>query len=158
MDLRRGSAFFCLISATLLLVSTEALRAEDAAKPLSVADAKKLKNPVPYTKNSIAQGRNMFVRHCAGCHGNDGKATVDVVADATDLTSPKLWKNGTSDGEIFRSIRDGQNASMPAFQSQIHPEEDLWHLVNFIHSLWPESMRPPLQEKTTDQPPDGKSK
>ena len=127
-------------------------------EPLSVADAKKLKNPIPYTKKSISQGRNVYVRFCTGCHGADGKATVDVVADASDLTSPKLWKNGTSDGEIFRSIRDGQSASMPAFQPQIHPEEDLWHLVNFIHSLWPESMRPPLQEKTTDEPPGGKSK
>ena len=158
MDLRRWHAFALLISAPLLFAFSSALRAEDAAKPLSVEDAKKLKNPIPFTKKSVANGRSMFVRYCAGCHGNDGKATVDVVADATDLTSPKLWKNGTSDGEIFRSIRDGQSASMPAFQPQIHPEEDLWHLVNFIHSLWPESMRPPLQEKTTDEPPGGKSK
>ena len=158
MNLRRWCAFALLISAPLLPAFQGVLRAEDAVKPLSVSEAKKLRNPIPYTKKSIAQGRSMFVRNCAGCHGNDGKATVDVVADATDLTSPKLWKNGTSDGEIFRSIRDGQSASMPAFQPQIHPEEDLWYLVNFIHSLWSESMRPPLQEKPADEPPGSKSK
>ena len=36
---------------------------------------------------------------------------------------------------------------MPAFHSQIRQEEDLWHLVNFIRNLWPESTRPPLQDK-----------
>jgi len=118
---------------------------QDKGGTLNVEDAKKLKNPIPYSKKSITAGRNVFVRNCTGCHGPDGKATVDVVADATDLTSPKLWKNGTSEGEIFRSIREGQGASMPAFKSQIAHEEDMWHLVNFIRSLWPEGMRPALQ-------------
>jgi mono/diheme cytochrome c family protein len=127
----------------------------DPGGPISLEDAKKLKSPIPYSKKSISQGRNVYVRYCVGCHGGDGKATVDVVADATDLTSPKSWKNGTTEGEIFRSIRDGQSASMPAFKTQIKSEDDLWHLVNFIRSLWPESMRPPLVES---EPPAGKSK
>lgn len=117
-----------------------------AAAQLNRDEAKKLKNPVPYSKKSIAQGRTIFVRNCTGCHGADGKSMVDVVADATDLTDPRGWRNGTTDGEIYRSIRDGAGASMPAFNSQISKEEDLWNLVNFIRSLWPESTRPPLQD------------
>jgi mono/diheme cytochrome c family protein len=116
-----------------------------AQEPLTAEQARKLKNPVPYSKKSIAQGRSVFTRMCAGCHGNDGKATMDVVADATDLTAPKTWKSGTTDGEIFRSIRDGQSASMPAFGPQIKGDTDLWHMVNFIRNLWPESTRPALQ-------------
>jgi copper transport protein len=116
------------------------------AQPLSVAGARKLKSPVSYTKKSISQGRATYMRNCTGCHGADGKATVDVVADATDLTSPKLWKNGTTEGEIFRSIRDGQGASMPTFKTQLK-EEEIWQLVNYIRSLWPESARPPLPEE-----------
>lgn len=143
----------------VLLAAAAAVGAQDNTKPsdgpLSVEQAKKLKDPVPYTKKSIADGRAIFVRNCVGCHGPDGKATVDVIADATDLTAPKTWKDGTSDGEIFRSIRDGQNASMPAFKSQLQPDQ-IWSLVNFIHSLWPESMRPPLQE--SNEPPAGKNK
>jgi len=114
---------------------------------MSSEDAKKLKNPVPFTKKSIAQGRTTFQRFCTGCHGADGKAQVDVVADATDLTSPNLYNSGTSDGEIFRSVRDGAGETMPPFQTQITNETDLWHLVNFIHSLWPESLRPPLKDQ-----------
>ena len=129
--------------ATLLLASVT-LFAEDS--PLTAAEAKKLKSSIPYSKKSITQGRSVFMRSCVGCHGSDGKSQVDVVADATDLTAPKEWKSGISEGEIFRSIRDGQGASMPSFRTQIRKEEDLWHMVNFIRSLWPEAARPQLQE------------
>jgi cbb3-type cytochrome c oxidase subunit III len=105
-----------------------------------------LAGPFPYTRKSITQGRGVFARYCVSCHGNDGKATVDVVADATDLTAPKTWKYGTSESAIYRSIRDGQGASMPSFKTQIKKDDDLWHLVNFIQSLWPEPLRPALQE------------
>jgi len=129
----------------LLLVSLAT--AQDNDKKLSVAEARELKNPVAYTKKSVSRGRGLYVAYaCTGCHGSDGKSTVDVVANATDLTSPSSYKSGTTDGEIFRSIRDGQGSSMPSFKSQVHSEEDMWQMINFIHSLWPESQRPPLQE------------
>ena len=114
---------------------------------LSADAAKKLKNPVAFTKKSIAQGRDTFLRNCVGCHGDNGKAQIDVVANATDLTDPKAYKDGTSDGEIFRSIRDGAGASMPSFKSEIDKQDDLWNLVNFIHSLWPVDQQPPLQKE-----------
>jgi mono/diheme cytochrome c family protein len=126
------------------LIPAAGLMAQDR-KPLTTEQAQKLKNPIPYSKKSIGQGRNVYMRFCVGCHGADGKATVDVVADATDLTTPKTWKSGTTDGEIFRSIRDGQSASMPAFGPQIKGDDDLWHMVNFIRFLWPEATRPALQ-------------
>ena len=112
---------------------------------LTSEEAKKLKSPIPFSKESIARGRAVFARNCTACHGADGKSEVDVVANATDLTEPKLWRSGTAEGEIFRSIKDGAGDSMPSFKSQVQKEEDLWHLVNFIRSLWPESMRPKLQ-------------
>ena len=139
----------CLVFALVALVRigvAQDTTKPDSGPPLTVEQAKKLKNPVPYTKKSIAAGRTTFQRYCTGCHGADGKATMDVMGDASDLTAPKTWKNGSTDGEIFRSIRDGENASMPAFKTQLRQESDIWDLVNFIHSLWPESMRPPLKD------------
>ena len=122
-----------------------------ALPALLAEDAKKIKSPIPYTKKSIERGKVIYAQNCASCHGTDGKAEVAVIAEATDLTSPKMYKNGTTEGEIFRSIRDGVGDQMPPFKSQIDKEEDIWHAVNFIRSLWPESMRPRLEE-------DGKSK
>lgn len=121
---------------------------------LSPAEARKLKNAIPFTAKSMARGRTLFARYCTACHGPDGKAQVDVVADATDLTSPAAFKSGSSDGEIFRSIRDGAGETMPPFKTQIDGETSLWHLVNYIHSLWPESQRPPLEvDKSKEKEP-----
>ena len=76
-------------------------------------------------------------------------AIVDVIANATDLTNPKAWKSGTSEGEIFRSIRDGAGEAMPPFAEKVPKEEDLWHLVNYTRNLWPDSARPKLEKSTT---------
>jgi len=116
----------------------------DAPAKLTRDGAQKLRNPVAYTRKSIDRGRVMFLQNCTSCHGEDGKAEGSLIADATDLTSPKLYKSGSSAGEIFHSIRDGAGDQMPAFKSQIDHEADIWNLVNFIRSLWPESMRPAI--------------
>jgi mono/diheme cytochrome c family protein len=138
---------FCIVPAlsfgSFLLL---ALPLQTETQRLSADEAKKLRSPVPYTRKSIAQGKIAFARYCTACHGPDGKAQMDVVADATDLTSPPAYKNGTSQSEIFRSIRDGAGETMPPFKTQITGETDLWHLVNYIRSLWPDSTRPALEE------------
>ena len=118
----------------------------DTSAKLTRDDAKKLKSPEANTRKSIDRGRVIFLQNCTSCHGEDGKAEGSLVASATDLTSPKLYNSGTSEGEIFRSIRDGAGDQMPAFKGQIDNETDIWNLVNFIRSLWPESMRPPRQD------------
>jgi mono/diheme cytochrome c family protein len=150
MPIVRSAAVVFLFAGSMFLARPQ------SDKPLTDAEVKQLKNPVPYSKKSIAAGHSMYQRYsCTGCHGADGKAQVDVVADATDLTQPKGYRDGTSDGEIFRSIHDGAGTSMPNFRSQIDKTEDIWGLVNFIHSLWPENMRPPLEEASTS---DGRAK
>ena len=111
-------------------------------------DFKTLKSPVANTKKSIGRGKMLYARLCTECHGPDGKALMDVVADATDLTAPKLWYSGTTEGEVFRSIRNGAGESMPPFSFHIKRDEDIWHLVNYTRSLWPESKRPQVQEET----------
>ena len=118
----------------------------DAPAKLTRDDAQKLKSPIAYSKKSVDRGRVIFLQNCTSCHGENGKAEGSLIADATDLTTPSLYKSGTSEGEIFRSIRDGAGDQMPAFKSQLASETDVWNLVNFIRSLWPESMRPPVQE------------
>ena len=109
-------------------------------------DFKKLKSPVPYTAKSIKRGKMWYTRECTSCHGPNGKALIDIIADATDLTNTKMWYSGSTEGEIFRSIRDGAGVAMPPYKSKIRKEEDLWHLVNFVRSLWPKAQRPKLVE------------
>jgi mono/diheme cytochrome c family protein len=126
----------------LIIVATSHVAAAQQvapdAPPLTVDAAKALKSPVPGTPDSIARGKRLYQTHaCANCHGADGKALVEIVANATDLTDPSVWKNGTAEGLVFRSIRDGAGLAMPPFKTEVTAQEDLWHLVNFVRSLWP---------------------
>src|SRR5215475_10961470 len=148
---KAASTMLCLVLVSAVIYATRAdTVAQDVQGKLTREDARLLKSPVSYTKDSINKGRILFARECVACHGADGKAEVDVVANATNLTDPKLWRSGTSEGEIFRSIRDGAGETMPPFKMQYQKDEEIWILVNYIRSLWPEPERPKLQESATN--------
>ena len=132
-----------LISGGIITTSVSFAAVPD---PLSAADAKTLKSPTPYSKTSIDKGKRLFLQNCTGCHGDDGKAELAVIAEATNLTEPKGYKDGTTEGELFRNIRDGAGTQMPPFKDTLN-EQQTWDLVNFVRSLWPDSMRPPLQDQ-----------
>lgn len=152
MSRRSVAKLFLIATAlTVALTTTSTTQSADGSAAddrLTMEEAKKLKSPVPFTKESITRGKVLYVRECTECHGPDGKSLVDVVANATDLTDPRAWLSGTSEGEVYRSIRDGAGEAMPPFSDKMN-KEDLWHMVNFLRSLWPESARPKLQEGTS---------
>jgi len=141
------------LAAAILVTSTtwsgDKSPVKGSAAPLTREEARKLKAAVPFTKASIARGKILYARECTECHGADGKSQVDVIANATDLTNPKAWKSGTSAGEVFRSIKDGAGEAMPPFAEKVPKEEDLWHMVNYVRSLWPDSARPKLAESAS---------
>ena len=49
---------------------------------------------VPYGEASILAGQRLYGIHCPACHGRDGRARIDFVSDATDLTTPSRYRNG----------------------------------------------------------------
>ena len=147
----------------LLPPSNSGAAQQDAEKEESAADAKdkakkvdftKLKSPVPYSPKSIKRGQVMYKRLCVECHGYDGKSQIDVIADASDLTEPEYYYHGSTEGEVFRSIRDGAGENMPPYKDEVRNEKDIWNLVNFTRSLWPEKRRPKLQKDTEDSDAD----
>jgi mono/diheme cytochrome c family protein len=48
-----------------------------------------------------------------------------------------LYRNGTTAEDMHRSIEQGAGVAMPAWGPQLQNGDDLWHLVNFVRSLWP---------------------
>ena len=98
-------------------------------------------NPVAYSEESVASGGQLYLLHCPACHGKDGRAQMDVISDATDLTDPEAYYNGASEQDMFISIRDGAGVGMPPWSMQLKDEEDMWRLVNFIRSLWTQEQR-----------------
>jgi mono/diheme cytochrome c family protein len=90
--------------------------------------------PVPSSAQNIAAGRQIFIVNCSACHGPDGRAQVQAMAKATDLTHPEWFKKGPNDAAIFSSIQNGLGNGMPAHKDILSAVET-WKVVNFIRSI-----------------------
>jgi mono/diheme cytochrome c family protein len=101
------------------------------------ADAARMKNPVAATAESVADGKRLYARHCASCHGSnaEGGAGNDLIPAAPDLTD-KEWKHGSTDGEIFSAIKNGvpPELNMVPFGDQLKDAE-IWSVVNYLRSI-----------------------
>jgi mono/diheme cytochrome c family protein len=116
-------------------VSTAVLAAQN---PGGNVDAKKLRNPVAPSPESIKAGQALFQKNCRFCHGDDAKGNGRMAPEGThpsNLTDAR-WDRGGSDGEIFAVIRDGAGPKfdMKGYKSKL-TETDIWNLVNYLRSL-----------------------
>jgi cytochrome c oxidase cbb3-type subunit 3 len=82
-----------------------------------------------------ARGRVVYVQHCASCHGPDGQALVEAVANATNLTRPDRYKFGHSEVELFQSVKAGAGTGMPAFGGVLK-DADIRNVAAYVASLW----------------------
>ena len=104
-------------------------------------DAAKLKNPVKATADSIAAGQVTYGKYCKFCHGDDAKG--DGKLAPKDTHPPNLidatWTNGSTDGEIFTSIKEGVGPKfdMKPMKTKIPMDTDIWNVVNYLRSLGP---------------------
>ena len=93
------------------------------------------RNPIVADSHSITRGRAIYTHHCASCHGpagrGDGRAGRDLEPHPTDLTKPDVARQ--SDLQLFRKITRGRRP-MPSF-ARLIPEEDRWHVINFLRTL-----------------------
>lgn len=138
----------CLILA-LWLIGESAAGRQDVSKSAAPNEARRLKSPVPFTRASVAQGKQIYLRNCVECHDFDGRSLSGrdfAAAPPVDLTYPEGWLHGTTEGEIFTSIREGTAEEMPPYKGKLK-DEQIWHLVNFVRTLWPEASRPKFPDK-----------
>lgn len=94
----------------------------------------KVKNPIQATKESVENGKRLYMIHCSLCHGKEGKGDGSV--SKKFVPPPNLamdfYKN-RPDGYIYGTITNG-GAVMPAYAENI-PEKERWDVVNFIRYL-----------------------
>ena len=108
------------------------------------AAARAMKNPVAATPASVTAGAAAYKKYCAFCHGVDAKGNGPLAPK--DSNPPNLidatWVHGSTDGEIFTVIANGAgpDSKMVGFKGKM-PDQDLWHIVNYLRSLGPKPAR-----------------
>ena len=87
---------------------------------------------------AVQRGGQLYQQYCTECHGRDGRAQVDVISDASNLTLPAEYYNGSTDQDLFNSIANGAGVAMPGWRQAVGSDEAVWDLVHFVKSLWVE--------------------
>ncbi len=99
-------------------------------------EAKKVKNPISATEDSLKKGKEAYEKKCLLCHGEtgDGKGPVakQLKSSPGDLTNSKEM-NEMTDGELFWKITTGSDP-MPRFEKMLSADER-WHVVNYIRTF-----------------------
>lgn len=106
--------------------------------PGEYADMRQATGP----KISTARGKELYQVQCAMCHGQDGKATVDLGKNmyppAANLLEQRV--RGKSDGQLFYIVAHGVNLSgMPAWGDKFgggNADEDIWSMVLYIRETF----------------------
>ncbi|HXO27494.1 MAG TPA: c-type cytochrome [Thermoanaerobaculia bacterium] len=82
-----------------------------------------------------APGEQLYVDHCADCHGLDGRGNTarEMGQSYADLTDD-VWKFGGDDTSIANVIREGSFGLMPGFQQQLN-DQQIQELVAYLRVL-----------------------
>jgi mono/diheme cytochrome c family protein len=114
----------------------------------------------------VSRGREVFVQHCASCHGSDAQGAADwQQPDARgDLPAPPhddtghTWRH--SDAQLSEIIRGGlrdqfnktPELTMPPFQTDQLSDQEIGDVVAYFKSLWFSEHRQ-FQEEQNRRPP-----
>jgi mono/diheme cytochrome c family protein len=93
-----------------------------------------LKNPIPNTEKTLADGKALYGRYCQHCHGETGAGDGPVADMYKGVPNYKAdaYLN-MNDGHIFHVITHGKGRMWP-HGSQVTPEER-WKIAHYIHKL-----------------------
>lgn len=136
-------AGLALVGAASLDTSLAAERAplKPRVPASEITAAKAMKNPVPFTTESIAKGKALFEGKgtCFNCHGKEGKG--DGPAGAFLEPSPRNFNNCAfhkkrKDGELFWVLKNGSpGTAMVPFVPGTLSEKEAWTVINYERSF-----------------------
>jgi mono/diheme cytochrome c family protein len=124
------------LSCVVVLTSSISAAAQWGSGWTIPAGAEKELSPVKESPAVLKQGKSIFDARCAGCHGAQGKGDgkeSDPNNPAADLTDP-FRADLNPEGVMFHRVANGKPPVMPAFKSQLKPDE-IWAVVAYARSL-----------------------
>jgi mono/diheme cytochrome c family protein len=142
MNIRGATSEKRFLCNAILLILTSSVcicaATQTGSKTSRNPEAAKLKNPVPSEAASIEEGKKIYARYCASCHGTTGKGDGSMALSGGTPSNlvDETWDSGSTDGEIFVVIRDGLSSDMEGYKDRLS-EKQIWHLLNYIRSIGP---------------------
>jgi cytochrome c553 len=101
---------------------------------------KKQKNPLPFTPENWADGKEAFSHYCVACHGMDGQNTGVPFVDQVSPPIPSLASEDVqryTDGQLKWILDNGISPSgMPGSKGTLSDDE-LWSIIIFLRRLPP---------------------
>ncbi|MCU7803813.1 MAG: c-type cytochrome [Candidatus Thiodiazotropha sp. (ex Lucinoma borealis)] len=138
-----------------------------------ITDNEPLNGQVPYSDDSVAKGKEAFIKSCKECHGVSGRGNITSGKKLEDdwgnriwprdLTKPWTWRATQSSAsaeqeqdETIKAIYTRLSIGIPGTPMPAHRAieegnkdpvtlEDRWHIANYVYSL----------RLNTTQPEDG---
>lgn len=98
--------------------------------------AKVIKMPIPYSEESLKEGKAYYEIFCDHCHGIKGDGNGPMVSKGVYPVAPPSYSGPAKDltvGEIYHTIFYGKGA-MGAHASQI-VEDKRWKIVQYVQTM-----------------------
>jgi len=93
-------------------------------------------NPVKSDATVLAEGKELWAKHCQSCHGKSGKGdgpkAAQLKTQPEDLGAAIIQKQ--PDGAIFYKTSEGRE-DMPSFKKKIPDQDEIWTLVNYVRTF-----------------------
>jgi mono/diheme cytochrome c family protein len=98
--------------------------------------APNLKNPVPRTEQNIVAGAQLYLNHCAGCHGTPSNPDSQF-AHSFNPPVPRFFTHAPDmpENQNFYIIQRGIRwTGMPAWDKTLN-DSQMWEIVTFLSSI-----------------------
>lgn len=99
-------------------------------------NAPNVKNPVPPTEQNVVAGAQLYLNHCAGCHGTPSSPSTQFMhsfnppVPAFFVSPPEM-----ADNQNFYIIQHGiRFTGMPAWNKTLTTEQ-IWQIATFLSAI-----------------------
>jgi mono/diheme cytochrome c family protein len=98
--------------------------------------AKEIPNPVSATEANLTEGRELFEKQCAFCHGADGNGSSGSgVQFYPPVPSLVVNDRKLTDAQMHAVVSQGvRYTAMPSFANAIR-EDQIWKILLWVHQL-----------------------
>jgi len=128
--MRRRTRSLCLILLAAVCLAVYAAGAADGAwlEKVPPADHEK-QNPYFGQADAVAAGRNIFVEHCAHCHGENAEGKKK----RPSLRTARVQRQATVGDLHWLLVNGYMKKGMPSWSKL--PDPQIWQVVSYLKSL-----------------------